>query len=276
MTDSSVALFDIDASTILESTMPVQSNQNAFLLCTAGSVTLAVDGKEYTLHPGDLYIYAAFSRTSVRSFHPNLQAVGGAADFEIVLKALESAGETQHLSKIRAQPHISLSAEQYGRITRMVGLISSRRSEASMFTDRIVDALIQVLLFEIMDAYVACTASETTVLSRADTLFTRFLTLLSKYFRNEREVGFYAGELGLTPRYFAAIIRDKSGMSPVGWIARFVVSEAKTLLANPDMSIKEVAMQLNFPNQSFFGRYFKQHTGMAPGEYRRHVLASSD
>ena len=35
------------------------------------------------------------------------------------------------------------------------------------------------------------------------------------------------------------------------------------------MSIKEIAQNLNFPNQSFLGKYFKEHVGMSPKEYRR-------
>ena len=78
--------------------------------------------------------------------------------------------------------------------------------------------------------------------------------------------------MNLTPRYFATIIREKSGMSPGGWIARFVIAEAKTLLANPDNSVKEVSNRLNFPNQSFFGRYFRQNTGLTPRQYRKSLM----
>ena len=51
----------------------------------------------------------------------------------------------------------------------------------------------------------------------------------------------------------------------------FVITEAKRLLLNPKNSIKEVSVQLNFTEQSFFGRYFKQHVGCSPSEYKLHV-----
>lgn len=154
----------------------------------------------------------------------------------------------------------------------MVDLVRQRRNETSVFAERIALALIQILLFELMDAYVANTPSDAAVQSRADTVFVRFLSVLSQNFRKQREVSFYASEMNLTPRYFATIIREKSGMSPGGWIARFVIAEAKTLLANPDNSVKEVSNRLNFPNQSFFGRYFRQNTGLTPGQYRKSLM----
>ncbi|MDE6161534.1 MAG: helix-turn-helix domain-containing protein, partial [Muribaculaceae bacterium] len=170
---------------------------------------------------------------------------------------------------IRVRPQISLSEQQFERIMRMVAIIKKRREEPTEFSGRIVNTLIQVLLFELMDVYLSSAPGNEAMMERGDVVFMRFLSILSQNFRREREVAYYANVLNLTPRYFATIIRNKSGVSPINWIARFVIAESKALLDRPDMSIKEIAATLNFSNQSFFGRYFKQHTGMAPGRYRR-------
>lgn len=47
-----------------------------------------------------------------------------------------------------------------------------------------------------------------------------------------------------------------------------MILEAKNLLKYSTMSIQEISYSLNFPNQSFFGKYFKNHTGQTPSEYR--------
>ncbi|WP_366518190.1 helix-turn-helix domain-containing protein, partial [uncultured Mucilaginibacter sp.] len=46
------------------------------------------------------------------------------------------------------------------------------------------------------------------------------------------------------------------------------VLEAKVLLRNYEISIAQVAEEINFPDQSSFGKYFKKHTGFSPSEYR--------
>ena len=67
---------------------------------------------------------------------------------------------------------------------------------------------------------------------------------------------------------FSSVIKEKSGSSALQWIIQNVITEAKYLLDNTDLSIKEIATKLNFPTQSFFGKYFKQYVGISPKEYR--------
>lgn len=52
------------------------------------------------------------------------------------------------------------------------------------------------------------------------------------------------------------------------WIDHFVLLEAQSLLKYTNMSVQEISYQLNFPNQSFFGCYFKRLTGMSPSQYK--------
>ena len=55
------------------------------------------------------------------------------------------------------------------------------------------------------------------------------------------------------------------------WLTLFTINLSKHYLADTEMSVKEIADTLHFPDQSTFGRYFKQHMGCSPGEYRRGV-----
>ena len=60
-----------------------------------------------------------------------------------------------------------------------------------------------------------------------------------------------------------------SKRTPNEWIDSYVTLEMRTMLKNSSKSIKEIAKELNFPNQSFMGKYFKEHVGMSPSEFRR-------
>ena len=66
----------------------------------------------------------------------------------------------------------------------------------------------------------------------------------------------------------SALIKEVSGRSAAQWIDDYVILEAKSLLKYSDLSIQEIAYRLNFSTQSFFGKYFKQHTGISPGQYK--------
>ncbi len=105
-------------------------------------------------------------------------------------------------------------------------------------------------------------------LRREEILFKQFIKMVSENHRKERRVDFYAEQLFLSPKHFSTVIKKVSGKTAGQWIDDYVVLEAKTLLKYSAMSIQEVAYYMNFPNPSFFGKYFRQHTGMSPSEYK--------
>ncbi|MBR5541475.1 MAG: AraC family transcriptional regulator [Bacteroides sp.] len=108
-------------------------------------------------------------------------------------------------------------------------------------------------------------------IKREETLFKQFINLVSEHHRKERRVDFYAEQLFLSPKHFSTVIKKVSGKTAGQWIDEYVILEAKTLLKYSAMSIQEVAYYMNFPNPSFFGKYFKHHTGMSPSEYKAQI-----
>ena len=110
--------------------------------------------------------------------------------------------------------------------------------------------------------------------TRKDKTFQNFLVSLYQNFNIHRDVRFYAEQQCITPRYFATLIHEVSGKTPLQWISLFVIIEAKRMLSNPKISIKEVANRLHFTDQSFFGRYFKLYAGCSPSEYKSLSLPS--
>jgi len=96
----------------------------------------------------------------------------------------------------------------------------------------------------------------------------RFIKLVHNNYRQHRRVGFYADKLCITPKYLSKVIKQSSGQSAVEWIDSYVILEAKAQLKSSYKTIQQIAMELNFPNQSFFGKYFKRLTGISPKEYR--------
>ena len=105
--------------------------------------------------------------------------------------------------------------------------------------------------------------------TNADLLTKQFLELVKENFRKERQLKFYADELCITPRYLSRVVKECSGSSAADWIERYVVLEARALLKSTNMNIQQISDSLNFPSQTFFGKYFKRRVGMSPKEYRR-------
>ena len=102
-----------------------------------------------------------------------------------------------------------------------------------------------------------------------DIIFTKFIHLVEGNYKRERRVGWYAEQLCITPKYLSETVKQVSRLTPNEWIDNYVILEIRVLLKNSTRSIKEIAMEMNFPNQSFLGKFFKERVGMSPSEYRK-------
>ena len=79
----------------------------------------------------------------------------------------------------------------------------------------------------------------------------------------------YAQQMNISPKYLSEIIRQVSKRTPNEWVNDFVMAELRRHLRNTTMSISEIADALHFPNQSFLGKYFKEHAGLSPLQFRK-------
>lgn len=105
-------------------------------------------------------------------------------------------------------------------------------------------------------------------ISRKESLVINFTALLVAHFKKERALQFYASELNITAKYLTETIKEITGKTAGEIVESFVIQEAKMLLNNPELSIAEIAEELNFSDQSFFGKFFKRCTGFSPKNYR--------
>ena len=104
--------------------------------------------------------------------------------------------------------------------------------------------------------------------SHSEVLTEKFLNLVQIFYKKERELEFYAGKLSLTPKHLSKVIKNTTNKQANNLINDYVILEAKALLKSTNMTIQQISDELNFPSQSFFGKYFKRITGMSPKEYK--------
>ena len=175
--------------------------------------------------------------------------------------------------KFVQNPTLALTPEESRSMRGMIAQIEREtRGPETHFSFDIVSGLIAATIYKVGDImyhYLAEHPEEqNNSHNRAEEYFKQFTHLLGEHFREERSVGFYARQLCITPKYLTTLIKRISGQSVSEWIDNYVILEAKTLLKYSTMSIQEIAYYLNFPNQSFFGSYFKRNTGMSPSQYK--------
>ena len=277
----------IEIITIRSSSLPkhekiVVSEQElcGIFFCREGDADILLDEKPYRIGTGDMYFYFPSSRVQVVRRSADLWGEMIVIDMGFLQENNEKVNPRWGLY-LHEHPCISLSDGQRARIERSVETL--RRKVREKETEELSPArrtiyheqlllMFRILCYDILDIYLAGNPLQPVSNDHKERIFQKFIISLYHNHRKEREVTFYAQEQYLTPRYFSSLIKEKSGQSALQWIIRSVVTDAKQLLRDPSVSIKEIASLLNFSSQSFFGKYFKQYVGVSPSEYRAGAL----
>lgn len=95
-----------------------------------------------------------------------------------------------------------------------------------------------------------------------------FRTLVNEQFHLHRGVADYARQLGVTAGHLGRLCRETLGMSPLDVVNARIVHEAQRELVYSTLSVKQVAAELGYEDEAYFGRFFKKHTGQRPTEFR--------
>lgn len=166
-------------------------------------------------------------------------------------------------------PSIELSDTDVAELRQLFVLIKTMlRSDKEMYKSDIIHTLFTAAFYILSDINQRREGGHAKR-GRCEVIFEQFMSLLQTYHKRERNVGFYARQMNITPKYLSSVIKEVSGKTAARWIDEYVILEAKTLLKYSGMSIQEIAYTLNFSTQSFFGKYFKQHTGSSPSRFKR-------
>ena len=242
-----------------------------------GETTLTYNLHQCQLKKNTLFLFAPNTIIQVQSFGAfKGHVVAISSEFirhlNIDLKSLIPL-----LMRFSEHPCFELSDEKIIRsMSEFIALIRNEiLSPESQFSKEVVSGLLTTLLYKVCDiiySYISKQPeSNNAVRDRTESYFRRFMQILGENYRHERSVSFYAQQLCITPKYLTTLIKRISGQSVSEWIDSYVILEAKTLLKHSHMSIQEIAYYLNFPNQSFFGSYFKRNTGMSPTQYKEQL-----
>lgn len=263
--------YDVKTSSLKPNYTRTVGNYVTFCLCTSGTAIIQVNDHKRKMTPGaqlviipNTYVTLLESSSdfdcSCISVSPNFRQEGR---FIYTIPLIDA------LLFFKEQTVMLLSEMQQDFFTKMRDLIV-------LCIKTTPDSYKRVLLLELVQSFfmweqtavaTAINASPITKSPR-DIMATRFLGLVNEHYRTEHRLRFYADRMFITSKYLSAIVKEVTGRTASQWIDIFLIGESQNLLSTTTMSIAEISDALGFPNQSFFGKFFKHHTGKGPLAYR--------
>ena len=246
-------------------------NMWAFVLCTSGSCRFTLSHSEYEMHRGSMLVYRPNQKFKIEQFSDNCTGKILFVTDDVVDESLSKISDMfNFMIYVKENPFVQLTDNQCIMFEKYGQLVLLKAGDVgNLFYREVSTNRMKVLFFEVFNVYSQNLLRRNVLKTNKDFVLERFLQIVSKHYAEERSIKYYAGMMGLSPKYLSQICYQVSGKHAGEWIDRFVVSHAKELLSGTDLTIQQISNELHFPNQSFFGKYFRKHVGQSPREYRR-------
>lgn len=267
-----IIAFDHDVSIANEKLTPLRIDALLIALCTEGSGKIGIDLREYELQKNSLIVIQPKNYINLSQFSEDFKCSVVVCSKHVVEDVLPKLTDILPLLvHHRTEPVTQLTEEEATGIKHFYGFLSTKlKGPKTRFLKQKIRCMLQATLYEMMDInHRHSSQVEESNRTRKEEIMAKFIIAVSEEFRAQRQVAYYAQKLCISPKHLSSVVKEISGRTAGDWIENYVVMESKVLLRSTDMTIQEIAVYLNFANQSFFGKYFKQHTGFSPTAYRK-------
>ena len=262
-----VTSFSKMETTIFKIGQPYRLQEGRIAIITNGRARVLIKLIEYIFRPNYISLIAPGSI---------IQIIETSQDFDAHMMAIEHnflpvSGKEEffaHFLQRKKNLLLPLTTTEQVQIENFITVMWDVLQEP-VFRKEVIQHLLAGLLYNI--EYIAKNKgqSESSPLTHQNDIFQRFISLVNTYSKTERNVSFYADKLCLTPRYLNTVIRQASQQTVMDWINQSIILEAKVLLKHSNRLVYQISDELNFPNPSFFSKFFKRMTGMTPQEYQK-------
>ena len=252
-------------------------NKGGFVLCTAGYADIRINEQRYRLVRGSVFVVTPLVQVYDFSPSPDFEKISFVSELKNFYPIFRLISETGIPLKVKEKPCWQIAETETAYVISQYDRIVERRRQAEVAQSSdersILTHLAHLIGHETM-LEIVCNhirrypASVDSVLNHSGIAY-RFILALHENYRVERTVSRYASLANMSTGHFSAVIREATGRSPSEWISSVTTTYAKLLLEQTDKSIKEIAQELNFPEQFTFRKYFKRHAGISPTAYRR-------
>lgn len=269
-TDGDMVLISNTNRSPVESTVRLEMVTIAYV--ESGMMQCDLNGKTIKAGKGDIVVCSpnSFVDNSMSSADFSSKIVG--LSYKAMQRSLLMSKDVWNLMAYVAEhPVIHLSDAVVEMMNKYHALLSYKLEHPNGYYHReIMQSLFHCMFYELAAIISPLIEDRKPAVAQrqGELLFRKFIKLLSSYEATDRSVKGYAEKLCVTPKYLSTVCKSVSGKTALEWIHDFLADSITHKLKYTDVSIKEIADELGFPNISFFGKFVKSRFGVSPKEYR--------
>jgi AraC-like DNA-binding protein len=167
----------------------------------------------------------------------------------------------------RGAPAIYLTREQHDGMLPLLHEIELETLERRIGRFDVVRSYLLILLTRLRRLYPA--EAPEAAAGPGYSLTRRLGLLIEEHYLRYGTIRQYAEALCVSERQLNEAVKRTVGRTASQLVQERIALEAKRLLSNTDKGIAEIAFELNFGDPAYFTRFFRKHSGCAPGEFRR-------
>lgn len=258
---------------INEAPMPTEPRKMNIIiigLCTQGEIIYKLDTQEQVIKPGDILIVSERHVVDSYRHSPDMQGLCMMMSLHFFHEIIQNIRDVSSLFLFaRSHPVMSLEQKEIDTFKAYFNVIKQRLGDKSNHFHKDLIRTLLLAMFYDLSNIIYRVQNNDRPRSRAESIFLDFIRMVEKNCRTERRVGWYAQQLSMTPKYLTECVKQISQRTPNEWIENYVSLELRVQLKNSNKSIKEIANEMHFPDQSLMGKYFKKIVGLTPLQYRR-------
>lgn len=261
---------DIDLGILnLYTQYPCRLKAEIFVLCMDGSIDASINLSEYIIKKNDFVTLSPGSIIQINRIEGNLKLYFMVFSSEFINGLNKNKSIIDLIYITKNHPVLSLP-EEFASIYEEFFLLMMKvyYKKHSPYNPEILKCMLLSILYRLSDMYHDQPARKETFSSRSEEICKTFGHLVIQHYTQERNVSYYAKKMGITPAHLSNTVKNMTGKTVMDFISEVVIVDAKAQLKSTNLPIREIAYSLNFPNVSFFGKYFKWLTGMTPQQYR--------
>lgn len=253
------------------SRFPCRMKSQFFIMCLQGRLRATINLAEFTIVPGDFVVLLPDTFIQIHEMvgEVRLYYAGFSSHFMDQANLNNSFFDMQPVimeNPVSPLTHGLCSVyEDYFKL-----LIRVQNNPKFYLTSPVQSSVLSIFQEQTSELYRERHKAKQAHSGREREIYREFIRLLREHYANEHSVSFYASKLGVTLQHFSNTIKKASGNTASEIIVRMLIMDAKTQLKSTSNSVKQIALSLGFENISFFYKFFKQHVGMTPQEYRDH------